>query len=92
MKISVIMPVLNEIRFLPGWLDNVRKFADEIIISDMGSEDGTWEYLDSQLDVDLNEWWCSYEPYEWPEHKVRNALIHMVTGDYIVQLDADERV
>jgi len=86
------MPVLNEIRFVRGWLDNVRKFADEIIVIDMKSTDGTYEYLESQIDVDLAEWWLSYEPYEWPEHKVRNALIDMATEDYIVQLDADERV
>jgi len=93
MKISVVTPMLNEIRFVKGWLDNVRKFADEIIVVDMKSTDGTWEYLDSQLDVDLLSWWRGeYKPYEWPEHKIRNELIRKSTGDYIVPLDADELV
>ena len=92
MKISVVCPVLNEMTFIRGWLDNVRKFADEISVIDMGSQDGTYEYLESQIDVDLEKWWRTYEPYEWPEHKIRNSLIQVSTGDYIVQLDADERV
>ncbi len=53
MKISVVMPVLNEVRFVRGWLDNVRKFADEIIVIDMGSTDGTFDYLYSNIDVDI---------------------------------------
>jgi len=76
------MPVLNEIRFITGWLDNVRKFADEICVIDMGSNDGTYEYFESQIDVDLERWWRIYEPYEWPEHQVRNSLIEVSTGDY----------
>ena len=86
------MPVLNEIRFLQGWFDNVRKFADEIIVIDMGSDDGTYEFFESQISVSLYQWWIKYKPYEWPEHKIRNKLIEASEGDWIVQLDADERV
>ncbi len=92
MKISVVTPVLNEIRFIKGWLSNVRKFADEIIVIDTGSSDGTWEHLTMQRDIFLYRWQLSTKPYEWAEHEIRNRLIEFCSGDYIVPLDADELV
>jgi len=92
MKISVVCPTLNEGRFIRGWLQNVRKFADEIIVIDQESTDGTFEFLDMWPDVDVHTWWRNFKPYEWPEHEIRNKLIELATGDWIVPLDADELV
>ena len=92
--ISVICPILNEIRFLPAWLACVKKFADQLVVVDTGSNDGSVEFLRSQ----------GIEPYFWPdkldyktwntgtEGKVRNFLISKCKGDWIVPLDADELV
>ncbi|RKY91980.1 MAG: hypothetical protein DRQ01_06885, partial [Ignavibacteriae bacterium] len=42
-KYSIIIPSLNEEKFLPGVLKNIKKFTEmvEIIVSDGGSTDNT---------------------------------------------------
>ena len=45
MKLSVYYVVKNEIRNLPKSLENTIQFADEIVIVDTGSTDGTLEWL-----------------------------------------------
>ena len=96
MKISVVTPVLNEIKFIKGWYENVKKFSDEQIVVDTGSTDGTFEYLQSvsRLDRTLSVWrWPEvYKPYEWPEHEIRNWLLKQASGDWICMLDADDLV
>lgn len=92
MKISVVTPVLNEIRFIKGWHKNVIKFADEIVVVDTGSTDGTYEYLLSQPDIYVKRWDKIYAPYCWPEHEIRNWLLKTASGDWIVPLDVDEMV
>ncbi len=94
MKISVVAPVLNEIRFIKGWYENVKKFSDERIIVDTGSIDGTYEWLQSQKDQKLLvlRWPEIYKPYAWPEHEIRNWMLKQATGDWIMPLDIDEMV
>jgi len=97
-RISVIAPVLNEIRFIKAWLTNVRRFADEIVIVDTGSTDGTWEYLLEQdrrsndLCVTRPDSLITSRRFEWNESVVRNGLIDLCHGDWIVPLDTDEMV
>lgn len=96
MKITVIAPVLNEIRFIKAWYRNVCKFADEIIVIDTNSTDGTYEYLYGAQSSGLHLYryipWTNTNPYEWEEHKIRNFLIDSASGDWIIPLDADELV
>lgn len=92
--ITVTCPILNEARFLPAWLTCVQKFADQILIVDSGSTDGSIEFLRAN----------SIEPHFWPqdlnysmwnhgaEGKVRNFLVNRARGEWIVPLDADELV
>lgn len=91
MRISVVTPVLNEIRFIEGWYRNAKKFADEIIVVDTGSTDGTYEFLQSH-DVKVIRWPKTYPPYCWPEHEIRNWLLKNSSGDWLVILDADDMV
>jgi rSAM/selenodomain-associated transferase 2 len=53
MKVSVIIPVLNEIALLPQTIEILEKskISSEIIAVDGGSEDGTWEWLEAQSAV-----------------------------------------
>ncbi len=53
MKISVIIPVLNERQTLPAAVAALRACEDlgEIIVADGGSTDGTLEWLGSESDV-----------------------------------------
>jgi glycosyltransferase involved in cell wall biosynthesis len=95
-KISVVTPVLNERRFIAGWYQNARKFADEILVIDTGSIDGTYEWLQAirNEDYKLNayRWPETYLPYQWPEHDIRNWTLKSASGDWIVMLDTDDMV
>mgnify|MGYP001565594219 CR=1 FL=1 len=96
MKISVVTPVLNEIRFIRGWLENVKRFADEILVIDGGSTDSTFEWLERERrqyrNINVYRWPEIYKPYQWPEHKIRNDLLKRASGDWICMLDADDMV
>jgi FkbM family methyltransferase len=46
MSVSVYIPVYNEIRFIRRTLESIVSEADEILISDFGSTDGTLEILE----------------------------------------------
>ncbi len=50
-KISVIIPVLNEARYLPDTIRAIRRDADEAIVVDGGSDDGSMQVA-AELGVD----------------------------------------
>jgi glycosyltransferase involved in cell wall biosynthesis len=87
MKISVVIPVLNELVNLPGAIGSVRAaiLDPEIIAVDGGSTDGSLEWLRDQPDVFL-------------VHAVRgkgrqqNAGGKIASGDVILFLHADCRL
>lgn len=89
-RITVVCPMLNEARFVPAWLMNVSRYADEIIVMDMGSTDGTPDMLVGQPGLRLLRWPEVYPAYRWPEGRVRNALLEAATGEWILKQDADE--
>lgn len=84
-NISVCAIMKNEISHVEAWLDNVRVFAQEIIVVDTGSADGTNEFLVKQLDVKLIN-------YEWQNNfaQAKNVALQEATGDWLVFTDADE--
>ena len=75
----------NEINHVEAWLDNVRVFAQEIVVVDTGSTDGTKEFLAKQSDVKLIN-------YEWQSDfaQAKNAALQGAIGDWLVFTDADE--
>ncbi|WP_409345582.1 glycosyltransferase [Paenibacillus sp. MBLB4367] len=97
MRLSAIVPVLNESFFMPLYLESVSAFADEILIVDGGSTDGTLETIErfrgmGKCDIRVFSMPQTGQPYTeaWNEHAVRNFLIEQATGDWIINLDADE--
>ncbi|MDR2642503.1 MAG: glycosyltransferase, partial [Planctomycetaceae bacterium] len=46
MKVSIFITVYNEIRFIRRTFESIISEADEILIYDFGSTDGTLEVLD----------------------------------------------
>ena len=84
MKISLCMIVKNEEQTLCRALSTAKTFADEIVIVDTGSTDGTVGIARSFTDK-------VYE-YEWRDDfsAARNYAISKATGDYYMWLDADD--
>lgn len=100
-KISICAPMLNEMFFLPFWWKCVSQFADQVVITDGGSVDGTAKFfadldndVSNQVEVDIIVRPQEGDPYcdSWNEGEVRNDLLSRCTGDYIFLLDADEIV
>lgn len=82
--ISVVMIVKNEEALLGRCLESVKE-ADEIIICDTGSTDGTIEVAKKYTDKIYTDFtWC--DDYS----AARNHAKSKATGDWILSIDADE--
>lgn len=84
-SISACAIMKNEISNVEAWLDNVRCFAQEIIVVDTGSTDGTNEFLVKQPDVKL----INYE-WQYDFAQAKNMALQEATEDWLVFTDADE--
>ena len=86
MTLSVCMIVKNEERFLEDCLNSVRAVADQIIVVDTGSTDRTVE-IARAFDAEIHT-------FAWQNDfsAARNESIKHATGDWILWLDADERL
>jgi len=84
--LSLCMIVKNEETFLRGCLESVKGVADQIIILDTGSKDNT-----KRIAADFN---AEIYDFNWCDDfsKARNASISYAKGDWILWLDADERL
>lgn len=84
--ISATLIVRDEERHLPACLASLRGFADEVIIVDTGSRDRTLE-IARQAGVRLFE-----HPWRDDFSEARNVAIEHARGDWLLYIDADERV
>ena len=84
--ISLCMIVKNEAAMLPRALDSVRGWVDEIIVVDTGSTDQTVAVA-QQYGAKV-----FHHPWENDFSKHRNQSLGYATGDWILILDADERI
>jgi len=86
MKISVVLATFNEEKNLPRCLASVKPFADEIIVVDGSSDDNTRQIaknFGARVIKTINR------PMF---HTNKQMAIEAATGDWILQLDADEEV
>lgn len=83
-KISACLICKNEEKNIGRWLENVKKFADEIIIADTGSQDRTKEILQQNN--------INYYNYNWQNDfaAAKNFVIEHTKSDWIVFTDCDE--
>lgn len=90
MKISVITPCFNGIRFLPDCVASVRHALAgrdyEHVIADGGSTDGTLDFLAEQTDLN----WQS-EP-DNGMYDALNKAAGRAAGDVIIHLNTDEQL
>jgi glycosyltransferase involved in cell wall biosynthesis len=82
--LSVVTITLNEEQNIAACLDSVR-WADEVIVLDSGSTDRTVEIAKAYTPHVLHVQWQGYGG-------TRNSALQRATGDWILWLDADERV
>ncbi|QQS38639.1 glycosyltransferase family 2 protein [Candidatus Woesebacteria bacterium] len=86
MKLSVVLAVQNEQNNIKSCLLSVKSIADEIIVVDDGSIDKTIAIARE----------CGAKVYEFKHttnfHQTKQFAIEKAKGDWILQLDADERV
>jgi len=85
MRISFCMIVRNEERNLPELLEVIRPFMDEMIIVDTGSTDDT-----ASLVQRYGARLVQHHTSDLAD--ARNVAIEAATGEWIVSLDADERM
>lgn len=82
--ICACMIVKNEGELLPGCLESVRHWVDEIVIVDTGSTDRTVDIARSYgARVYFREWDGSFS-------NARNYALSKVTSDWVLYIDADE--
>jgi len=85
-RLSVCLIVRDEAGSLPEALASVREVADEVCVLDTGSGDGTPELaLQEGARVACFPWRDDFAA-------ARNACLAMAGGDWVLVLDADERL
>ncbi|MHC4945570.1 MAG: glycosyltransferase family 2 protein [Planctomycetota bacterium] len=84
--VSACLIVRDEEKRLAGCLDSLRAIVDEIVVVDTGSKDRSREIaLEGGAKVFDFEWKDDFSA-------ARNASLEYATGDWILVLDADERL
>lgn len=85
-KLSVVLATRNEENNIADCIDSVASIADEIIVVDEESEDRTREIAER---MGAKVFKVKHEPIF---HKTKQKALDNASGDWILQLDADERV
>jgi glycosyltransferase involved in cell wall biosynthesis len=93
MKLSIIVPVYNEMEFLPKILEAIKKvnlpdITKEIILVDDASNDGTGEWIEKYVLQNPDTKFKKHSVNMGKGSGIKTA-IDMVTGDVIVIQDAD---
>ncbi len=86
MTIGASLIVRDEAHHLPACLASIRELVDEIIVVDTGSVDGTVALARDAGAV--------VEEIEWPDDfsAARNRALALMRADWVLYIDADERV
>ncbi len=85
-RLTVCLIVRNEAERLPGCLDSVEGVADEIVVCDTGSTDDTVALARARGARVVDFPWCD------DFAAARNAALAAAHGEWILVLDADERL
>src|SRR4051794_2304882 len=94
MRLLALLACRNEMRFLPGYLRNLRPQVDGIVALDDGSSDGSAELLAAAPEV-VELIRRPVDRPEWDEIGNYRALVEAALrqgADWAISLDADERL
>ena len=84
--VTACLIVKNEEQMLGGCLESVRDAVDEIVVYDTGSNDRTVQIArEAGATVVQGEWEDSFAV-------ARNAALRHATGEWVLSIDADERL
>ena len=92
-RLSACFIVRDEEKFIEAAIESIENLADEIVIVDSGSVDKTLHIvktLQSRLGAEKIKVFERVWPHSFSEQK--NYAIEMAAGDWILFLDADERI
>lgn len=86
LNVTVTLMVKNEKENLIETIPFYKQHFKEVVVIDTGSTDGSVEFLKTQNIV--------FKQVKWNQDfgEIRNLLVKESTGDYILMLDADERI
>ena len=85
-RIALNIIVKNEEKFLRGCLESIRNLVDEIVIADTGSTDSTVAIASEYTDKILHFQWTN----DFAE--ARNFVLDNTESEWVLYLDADERI
>lgn len=85
-RVSLVIHTLDEAANIAACIESARGLADEVIVADMESSDGT-AAIAAGLGAKVHAF--RREPFVDPS---RNRAIALASGDWIMLLDADERL
>lgn len=85
-RLSVAIIVRDEAEMLPEFLESVQGWVDEVCLVDTGSTDATAEIARNRGCRVFSHAWCD------DFAAARNESLRLCTGDWILVLDADERI
>ena len=86
MKLSIVLATRNEEKNIGACLQSVKDIADEMVVVDESSTDRTREIAKK---YGAKVYKVKHEPIF---HKTKQKALEKASGDWILQLDADERV
>lgn len=91
--ISACVIVKNEEKNIGKWLANAKRYADEIVVVDTGSQDGTKLAVKQAMAGNRTQRLC-LRTFPWDDDfsAPRNFALDQAHGDWIVFLDADEHL
>lgn len=93
-RYSILIPVYNKLECLKKYfkyIENQTFENYEIIVVDDGSNDGSFEYLSERLKHN-DKMKLSRNPINRGIGSVRNALLSMASGEYILFVDPDDYI
>ena len=94
-RLLALLPVRDEMRYLPDYFENAAPHVDGVVVLDDGSSDGSDEYAASRPEVLEVIRLPRRTPHDWDDARNHRLLIEAARRhrpDWLLGLDADERL